>query len=111
MRSRWDALPDDVVALVLRHRAATTLQTAWRATTVRHARHPAWPRVRAHLRGIGAWPALAPYAQVRREWRTEPESWLRTNERVARAIRDEAAAGMWGPAADRLASILSPSER
>ena len=49
----WDALPDDVQELVLRHRGAMCIQASWRRRmfwrTFCHARHPVWPRVRHHL--------------------------------------------------------------
>ena len=75
----WDALPEELRALVLAHRAALTLQrAALRWLRYGHARRAGWPRVRAHLARVGAWPALAPYAFARREWRREAASGSRS---------------------------------
>ena len=96
----WDALPEELRALVLAHRAALTLQrAALRWLRYGHARRAGWPRVRAHLARIGAWPALAPYAFARREWRREAASWLALDADGARKILAEAAEdGLWGAA-------------
>jgi len=100
----WDALPEELRDLVLAHRAALTLQRAARRWLwYGHARRPGWPRVRAHLARIGAWPALAPYASARREWRREAASWLALDADGARGILAEATEdGLWGRAVARL---------
>ena len=98
----WDGLPDDVRDLILAHRAALALQrAALRWLLYGHARRAGWARVRAHLARVGAWPALAPYAGVRREWRREGASWLDLDAAGARAIGAEAAEGLWGAASAR----------
>lgn len=101
--SLWDALPMDVRALILDHRAACAVQQAWRRHAhFAHARHAAWEEVRLHLRALGAWPELARYANARREWRSEPRSWLATDARFVREILQEARAGTWGTASPLL---------
>ena len=96
---RWlRRLPDDLAGLVLEHEAALVLQRRWRLHTLcGHARRPAWPAVRAHLRDVGVWRALAPYAAVRREWRCEAESWLCVDASEADVLVREARRGLWGP--------------
>lgn len=91
-------LPCDLVALVCKHAASVTLQRRWRwFWRYGHARRRArWERVRLHLRRVGAWPQLFPYAHVRREWRTEPESWLLVNGEDVEIIVAEARSAMWG---------------
>lgn len=93
----WDDLPAELVALVHAHRAARTIQDRWRRHAhYGHARCHAWDAVRAHLDQVGAWPWLAAYANVRREWRAEPLSWMLVTERTAHIIRWEAHHGLWG---------------
>ena len=92
-------LPCDLADLVYQHAASITLQRRWRwFWRYGHARRGArWVRVRTHLRRVGAWPQLLPYAHVRREWRTEPESWLLVDDADARIIAAEARNALWGP--------------
>ena len=96
-------MPDDVVELILQHRAAMVLQRAWwRVWHFGHARKVwVWPavcvRVDVHWRR-----RLARYAHVRREWRCEPQTWLLTDVGTLRAIAREAEAGLWGRASTRL---------
>jgi hypothetical protein len=91
-------LPQDLTELVQRHLAALMLQRRWRWFRLYgHARKvKRWERVRLHLQSVGAWRQLAPYASVRREWRAEPESWLRVNAIDAWVIGNEARTHLWG---------------
>lgn len=94
-------LPPELVALVRRHAAAARIQGAWRRwDLLAHARRAPWAEVKAGL-GDAHWRALLPYAGVRREWRHECASWLACAD--LGVIRAEARAGLWGPAAPRLA--------
>ena len=98
-----ERLPDDLVRLVWQHHSAMVVQQRWwRCTHYGHARRACWPEVRAHLRAVGAWPTLVAFPQVRREWRSEPLSWLQTDACMARVIRREAADGLWGAPSRRL---------
>lgn len=92
-------LPQEVVDVVGRHAAAMVMQLRWRRFwRYGHARRgERWARVRDHLRLVGAWPSLAAYSHVRREWRTEPESWLLVDDADVCAIEREAReARLWG---------------
>lgn len=93
----WDDLPEELRELILQHRAARTIQDRWwRHQHYGHARKLEWDAVRVHLDHIGAWPALAAFSHVRREWRSEPLSWLLMTERTSHIIRWEAHHGLWG---------------
>ena len=93
--SWWDVLPVEVRDLVLRHRAAMVVQRIWlRWSVTAHTRHPAWLRVLQHT--FPYYRQLAPYAMVRREWRTECESWLHTTETTFAFIAREVEEGLWG---------------
>jgi hypothetical protein len=90
-------LPDDVLEYINSHAAAMVIQRVWkRFSLYSHAKHKRWSDVRLHLKTIGAWPSMHTYSMVRREWRTEPESWLSTNNLLD--IKREAAMGLWGAA-------------
>ena len=94
-------LPDEIVDLILQHRAAMVIQRAWwRAWHFGHVRR-LWPavcaRVDVHWRR-----KLTRYAHVRREWRCEPHTWLHTDVPTLRAIAREAEDGLWGRASARL---------
>ena len=89
-------LPDDLRALVRAHWAASVLQARLlRWHRLRHARRPAWLRLRARLpRPVRA--ELVRYAAVRHEWYREPESWLGLDDAVLRVLLAEARDGLWG---------------
>ena len=90
-------LPDEIVDLILQHRAAMSIQRRWlRFSHYGHARRAAWCVVRRHLQLLGAWPHLFVYPKIRREWRSECESWLETDKVMAHTISIEAHHGMWG---------------
>lgn len=100
--SRWDALPCDLQALVLAHRAALAVQRAWlRWSLYGHARRAVWPEVRDTL-GHRAWRELALYAGVRREWRGEAASWLAVDAALADVLRCECRQTLWGACTARL---------
>ena len=97
-------LPDDVVELILQHRAAMVVQRAWwRVWHYGYARRTeAWRRVCAHV-GVAWRRRLVGYAHVRREWRGEPHTWEATDETTLRAIAREAEVdGLWGRRSTRL---------
>lgn len=99
----WDRLPSDVHDLILRHRAALLVQRRWlRHVHYAHARYPGWPVVRANLQSLGVWKTLFPYAHVRREWRSEPLSWLFVDDGVAACLRREVRMGLWGTTSPRV---------
>lgn len=103
MDSLWDRLPPELVELILQHRSALVVQRRWlRVTHYAHARRPIWSNVQRHLCDVGAWPRLALFPMVRREWRQEPGSWLAVDAVVAHGILQEARQGMWGPSSRRL---------
>lgn len=90
-----DGWPDDVWDLVCAHGAAMCIQRATRRYfMLRHARHPRWGDLYAHLCRLGAWDRLRPFSGVRREWRLEPDSWLAARD--LGALMQEAHAGLWG---------------
>ena len=84
-------LPEDLAELVYQHGAVMCVQRAWRRySRVSHARRVDWTTLRAYLIRNGMWRTLVRYPNVRREWRTEPSSWLRTTRAQMRAIAHEA---------------------
>ena len=91
-------LPDDVIELILHHRAAMVVQRAWwRVWHYGHTRRAdVWARVCARV-SVGWRRRLTRYAHVRREWRSEPQTWEATDETTLRAIAQEAEVdGLWG---------------
>lgn len=78
--NRFDMLPVEVQSIILRHRAATTLQGTARARLTRtryaHTRHPHWPTLKDRLRRLGVLCDVYCFPMVRKEWRQELESWL-----------------------------------
>ena len=81
---------------MLCHRAAMTLQRSWlRFSLFGHARRTAWPNVRDHLRRLDVHAHLWQFACARREWRSEPHSWILTPT-DASVICVEATEGLWG---------------
>ena len=109
--SLWDWLPEDLVSLVLQHRATLLVQRVWRRWSYfGHARTPMWDMVRWHLRKEGAWPKLWPFENARREWRHEALSWLVIQSSEVRVILSEARRGMWGSRARLPLTTAAPSE-
>ena len=93
-----DRLSEDIRNLVMHHLAASVLQchlTRWHR--LRHVVRRAWPLIRARMpRGVHA--LLVRHAAIRREWYTEPESWLYIREEDLRQLVVEAGNGAWGRA-------------
>ena len=97
------ALPTDACTLVVHHMASTIIQLRWLAHThFRHARQRIWPPVRVFLDAMGVYATLRHYSMVRREWRTEAESWLVVRD--AATIIEECRTGLWGYASRYAAS-------
>ena len=92
------SLPEDLVHLILQHRAAMALQRRWRRRHhYGHCSRPVWGPLRASL-SPGTWRRLVPFARVRMEWRMEPESWLLTSPEEMKAVLLEAEVDLlWGP--------------
>ena len=101
--NQWDRLPLELQRLITEHRAATLIQTAWiRFTNFAHVKRAGWTVVRTRLQDLGLLFALVAYPNIRREWRTEMSSWVDIEKDCARVIIRESAAGLWGPATQRL---------
>lgn len=71
--------PADIVQLILEHSAASKLQYKFRVWQMRHVNLNSWPSLRCKLvanvsrKGFDT---LTQNALVRREWRSEPYSWI-----------------------------------
>ena len=90
----------DVVERIVHHARAMQIQRCVRRHAMRHVRTSAWRQLRAALCGCldpGGFDLLQRNQQIRTEWRTEPESWLFSDEPVVRIIVTEVASGMWDP--------------
>lgn len=87
----------DLAWLITRHAAAQIIQVHYRRHRLYgHARRASWVLVRAHI-GTTCIRLLWPFSDVRREWRSEPESWLSPLDGdTLCAIIDEAYSGLWG---------------
>lgn len=95
------ALPDDVVDLIWRHRAAAVIRRWWlRYDLYAHVHNPMWREVKCRMVAQGVWPDLWLFANVRREWRRELRSWYETDQWLV--ILAEAYLGLWGSASSRL---------
>ena len=102
MASLWDTLPPELQDLVLQHRAASRVQREWvRYTHYRHARRADWSGTRRFLTPVVV-RTLAPYADVRREWRREASSWNGMDRMVLSWIVRETRLGLWGARSPRL---------
>lgn len=109
-------LSEDVVALILEHRAALVIQARYRRHACPrlhfgHACHPEWSRLRAMIDAEGMLQCVYAYPCVRREWRTEPGSWVYTfrSRESARALVDDVIdrhSDRWGRPAPALAAAL-----
>lgn len=94
------ALPYDVLVHIAQIVAVQRIQRQARVYSMVHVRHVAWRYLREKLvliigSGIDA---LSRCAQVRREWRQEPDSWileLNTQPETASIIVDEVLMGLW----------------
>lgn len=80
-RALCELLPEDLADLVQSFCAVAMLQRAVRRRAVRYCHGPHWPQLRSLLLGRLAasdLDVLQNSAWVRREWRTEPLSWVYT---------------------------------
>ena len=100
-------LPLDVVGVIVRMTAVARIQRAWRAHRAIHRRAylrcPEWPRLRQalELSDPGLSQALEVYSGIRREWTSEPMSWITmllsaASEADLAIIRVECSQGLWG---------------
>ena len=96
-------LPDEVWDLIHTHAAALTLQAMVRRRIrprlfFGHATHASWPSLRRLLLcHSDALRGLYPYPLVRKEWRSEPESWLCDDAFDLSCLLGEATQhGLWG---------------
>jgi hypothetical protein len=88
-------LPNEIWDLIYSHKAASIVQRYWlRYSLFGHSRKEDWSTIRNHLKRKHLWPTLIKYSMVRREWRTEAESWLYSQD--VEIIKKEAEEGMWG---------------
>ena len=91
-----ELLPHDVVGHIARIQASVRLQRSFRKFQYRHAQKKIWPLVLqnlAHSLESSELDELSSNAQVRREWRMEPDSWRCTN--AVPVILLEVREGMW----------------
>lgn len=98
-RSGWERLPDEIIDLVLKHRAALAVQRAYRRyDRFGHTKRRGWGEVRRHLTETDrvAYEALALAAGVRREWRCEAASWFAADSSILHLLVAEVREGLWG---------------
>ena len=95
-------LPRDLQDLIRDHAAARVIQHVFRQTLYRHARHLRWADLRRTLiisMCVSEFEEFGRSSGVRREWRTEPDSWmyaLRENgTTLTRTIISEIRQGLW----------------
>lgn len=105
MTCLWDRLPEDladrIVETARQTVAASVIQRAYLKWTLwTHRQCAIWRTLRTHL-GDDRVAFLEQFPHVRREWRTEGESWLCTEEDMLDLICREALDGLWGAASDR----------
>ena len=97
----FDALPQDVARHILCIRAIQRIQQQARVYNMAHVKHALWKKLRKQLvSNIGpAIDTLALCAQVRKEWRREPESWIvemNLDPSIGSTIVNEVIEGLWG---------------
>ena len=93
-------LPLEIWDLILKHRACITLQTAIRRHMVSrlhygHVHHAKWILLRKLLCKHGVLWRMYPFPLVRREWRTEIESWLPSTS-ISELLKDIEECKHWG---------------
>lgn len=96
----FDALPQDVARHILYIRATLRIQQQARVYNMAHVKHPRWKTLRAQLvSNVGpAIDTLALCAQVCKEWRREPESWItemNLDPSIGSTIVNEVIRGLW----------------
>ena len=96
-----DTLPGDVLGVIRLHLMAMRIQSMFQKRLYRHTRDPAWKKLRSLLckclttRELDL---LTNCALVRKEWRSEPESWiyeLDAHPDNGRQIAHEIETGLW----------------
>ena len=98
IRQCCTSLPDDICREIMLHVHAMHIQSRFRSYQLRFVRGNAWSRLRRLLVSheaaddMSLLERLFRDAYIRREWTTEPESWIYMLEyepRVLRAIVDD----------------------
>jgi hypothetical protein len=95
-------LPCDVLHYIVLHCAVMRIQLAVRRFVMRHTMHNDWKRLRNYLLGGSQsmqFDTLQSCALIRREWRSEPHSWivsLQESSVILGAIHSEVQDGLWG---------------
>lgn len=110
----YAVLNGDVCRRIRAHLSALRVQAGWRRHRWRHARARAWAALRAHICAmwtLSDYCELERYAQVRTEWRTEPQSWLHVDGALASLLRTECEAGYWGRRTETSGGRASSSHR
>lgn len=73
-------LPFDIIKYILKDTlAATIIQKSYRRYMMRHCKHDIWPSIRYNIlknNSFSSFDKLTNENWIRREWRTEPESWI-----------------------------------
>lgn len=92
--------PLDVIELISMHESALSIQRQLARHRVRHVHHVKWRELRGLLASHGAFIVddLTRSSLVRKEWRTEPESWiyeLRRNPSLSYIVQNEIRKGYW----------------
>ena len=101
MRAHALALPYDIQELIDHHIAASAIQAMFRAASYRHVYHCEWPNLRKLLVKcvtVEEFDELGYNSGVRREWRSEPASWmysLRQDPLFPAIILKEVRYGLW----------------
>ena len=103
-------LPDDIWNLIRDHAAALTIQTALRRRYLArlhfgHIHDPSWASLREELSSRGVLLTMYRYPNTRKEWRSEPSSWL-ANPHLEALAHEMQHLGLWGAPAPRLAVPL-----
>ena len=89
-------LPDDIILLIYQHKASMIIQQKWRDYHYfKHTKHSLWSKLKIFLNENDLFD-LQNYSMVRREWVTEPSSWLTMSPTTAKCIRLECQCGLWG---------------
>lgn len=95
------ALPMELQELIFDHLAAGRIQRCFRHHQMRHVNKREWSNLRRLLVRNGTRAELDVLTRntlVRREWRSEPSSWIREVERMPRlvtVVSAEVVNGVW----------------
>ena len=97
----WENLPIDVRVRIERHGAATVIQRNWLTWSLTaHTRNGAWCAVLSRI--LPYFSEFVLYENIRREWRTECESWLDISPHTLAIIRQEVEESLWGYKSTRI---------